>query len=74
MTACVLIRQTGGAFPSPPPPSFLAYRAVDFFKEVGNCLSHVSPVLSSLYGDDWEARLQVKLAQANYVHMLVLFK
>ncbi|GJS84763.1 retinoblastoma-related protein [Tanacetum coccineum] len=47
---------------------------VDFFKELPQFVVKTGPVLSDLYGSDWETRLQVKELQANFVHLSFLSK
>ncbi|KAG0563583.1 hypothetical protein KC19_8G043100 [Ceratodon purpureus] len=46
---------------------------VEFFKELPQFLAKAGPTLKSLYGEDWERRLQVKEVQANFVHLMVLY-
>lgn len=45
---------------------------IDFFKEMPQFVLKAGPVLSSIYGPDWEKRLEAKELQANFVHMSVL--
>lgn len=47
---------------------------VDFFKELPQYLVKIGPILSNLYGSDWETRLQAKELQANFVHLSLLSK
>lgn len=47
---------------------------VDFFKELPQFVVKTGPVLSNLYGSDWETRLQAKELQANFVHLSLLSK
>ncbi|XVE52327.1 hypothetical protein DITRI_Ditri02bG0114100 [Diplodiscus trichospermus] len=47
---------------------------VDFFKELPQFVIKVGPVLSSMYGEDWESRLEAKEMQANFVHLSLLSK
>ncbi|KAL5700551.1 Retinoblastoma-related protein 1 [Ranunculus cassubicifolius] len=47
---------------------------VDFFKEMPQFVLKAAPVLSSIYGADWEKRLEAKELQANFVHMSLLSK
>ncbi|KAF6143614.1 hypothetical protein GIB67_012413 [Kingdonia uniflora] len=46
----------------------------DFFKEMPQFFLKVGPILSNLYGADWEKRLEVKELQANFVHLSLLSK
>jgi retinoblastoma-like protein 1 len=46
---------------------------VEFFKELPQFLAKAGSTLKSLYGEDWERRLQVKEVQANFVHLMVLY-
>lgn len=47
---------------------------VDFFKELPQFVVKTGPILSNLYGSDWETRLQAKELQANFVHLSLLSK
>uniref|UniRef100_A0A803N6Z5 Retinoblastoma-related protein 1 n=3 Tax=Chenopodium quinoa TaxID=63459 RepID=A0A803N6Z5_CHEQI len=47
---------------------------VDFFKELPQFIVKVGPILSNMYGEDWEKRLEVKELQANFVHLSLLSK
>ncbi|XP_059455466.1 retinoblastoma-related protein [Corylus avellana] len=47
---------------------------VEFFKELPQFLVKAGPILSDLYGADWENRLEAKELQANFVHMSLLSK
>ncbi|KAL4570058.1 hypothetical protein LXL04_025708 [Taraxacum kok-saghyz] len=47
---------------------------VDFFKELPQFIVKIGPILSNLYGSDWETRLQAKELQANFVHLSLLSK
>lgn len=47
---------------------------VDFFKELPQFMVKIGPILSNLYGSDWETRLQAKELQANFVHLSLLSK
>lgn len=47
---------------------------VDFFKELPQFVVKVGPILSNLYGADWEKRLEAKELQANFVHLSLLSK
>uniref|UniRef100_A0A5B7AGK9 Retinoblastoma-related protein n=1 Tax=Davidia involucrata TaxID=16924 RepID=A0A5B7AGK9_DAVIN len=47
---------------------------VDFFKELPQFIVKVGPILSNLYGTDWEKRLEAKELQANFVHLSLLSK
>nr|B1ABR6.1 RecName: Full=Retinoblastoma-related protein [Hieracium piloselloides]ABZ85628.1 retinoblastoma-related protein [Hieracium piloselloides] len=47
---------------------------VDFFKELPQFIVKTGPILSNLYGSDWETRLQAKELQANFVHLSLLSK
>ncbi|PIA41331.1 hypothetical protein AQUCO_02200027v1 [Aquilegia coerulea] len=47
---------------------------IDFFKEMSQFVLRAGPVLSNLYGADWEKRLEAKELQANFVHMSLLSK
>ncbi|XVF82466.1 hypothetical protein PTKIN_Ptkin16aG0050700 [Pterospermum kingtungense] len=47
---------------------------VDFFKELPHFVVKAGPVLSNIYGEDWESRLEVKEMQANFVHLSLLSK
>ncbi|KAH9623773.1 hypothetical protein KSS87_020422, partial [Heliosperma pusillum] len=45
---------------------------VDFFKELPQFVVRVGPVLSVIYGLEWEKRLEAKELQANFVHLSCL--
>ncbi|KAB1209692.1 Retinoblastoma-related protein [Morella rubra] len=47
---------------------------VDFFKEIPQFVVKAGPILSSLYGADWENRLEAKELQADFVHLSHLSK
>lgn len=47
---------------------------VDFFKELPQFVVKVGPILSNMYGADWEKRLEAKELQANFVHLSLLSK
>lgn len=47
---------------------------VDFFKELPQFLVKSGPILSNIYGADWENRLEAKELQANFVHLSILSK
>ncbi|WOG90025.1 hypothetical protein DCAR_0209266 [Daucus carota subsp. sativus] len=47
---------------------------VDFFKEIPQFTVKVGPILSNLYGPDWEKRLEAKELQVNFVHMSLLIR
>ncbi|KAJ7982383.1 Retinoblastoma-related protein [Quillaja saponaria] len=47
---------------------------VDFFKELPQFVVKAGPVLSNMYGADWENRLEAKELQANFVHLSLLSK
>ncbi|CAN4090976.1 unnamed protein product [Withania somnifera] len=47
---------------------------LDFFKELPHFIIKVGPILSNLYGSDWEKRLQAKELQTNFVHLSILSK
>ncbi|KAA0034774.1 hypothetical protein IC582_022652 [Cucumis melo] len=47
---------------------------VEFFKELPQFVVKAGPVLSNLYGADWENRLEAKELQANFVHLTLLSK
>ncbi|KAG7945905.1 hypothetical protein I3843_14G011500 [Carya illinoinensis] len=47
---------------------------VDFFKELPHFVVKVGPILSNLYGADWENRLEAKELQADFVHLSLLSK
>nr|DAD30372.1 TPA_asm: hypothetical protein HUJ06_009223 [Nelumbo nucifera] len=47
---------------------------VDFFKEMPQFFLKAGPILSNLYGADWEKRLEAKELQANFVHLSLLSK
>ncbi|KAG7031913.1 Retinoblastoma-related protein [Cucurbita argyrosperma subsp. argyrosperma] len=47
---------------------------VEFFKELPQFVVKAGPVLSNLYGADWENRLEAKELQANFVHLSLLSK
>ncbi|KAA8539039.1 hypothetical protein F0562_025731 [Nyssa sinensis] len=47
---------------------------VDFFKELPQFIVKVGPILSNIYGTDWEKRLEAKELQANFVHLSLLSK
>lgn len=45
---------------------------VDFFKELPHFIVKAGPILSNIYGADWENRLEAKELQANFVHLSIL--
>ncbi|KAL2894820.1 Retinoblastoma-related protein [Bienertia sinuspersici] len=45
---------------------------VDFFKELPQFIVKVGPILSNIYGPDWDKRLEAKELQANFVHLSLL--
>ncbi|KDP42033.1 hypothetical protein JCGZ_03096 [Jatropha curcas] len=45
---------------------------VDFFKELPQYVVKAGPILSNMYGADWENRLEAKELQANFVHLSIL--
>ncbi|KAK4253867.1 hypothetical protein QN277_010487 [Acacia crassicarpa] len=45
---------------------------VDFFKELPQFLVKGGPILSNIYGTDWESRLEAKELHANFVHLSIL--
>ncbi|CAN8259637.1 unnamed protein product [Cochlearia groenlandica] len=47
---------------------------MDFFRELPQFVVKAGPVLSELYGADWESRLEAKELQANFVHLSLLSK
>ncbi|XP_059633401.1 retinoblastoma-related protein-like [Cornus florida] len=47
---------------------------VDFFKELPQFIDRVGPILCTMYGADWEKRLEAKELQANFVHLSLLSK
>ncbi|GMH15071.1 hypothetical protein Nepgr_016912 [Nepenthes gracilis] len=47
---------------------------VDFFKELPQFVVKVGPILSNMYGADWEKKLEAKELQANFVHLCLLSK
>ncbi|GMI86207.1 RETINOBLASTOMA-RELATED, RETINOBLASTOMA 1, RETINOBLASTOMA-RELATED PROTEIN 1 [Hibiscus trionum] len=47
---------------------------VDFFKELPQFVIKAGPVLSNMYGEDWESRLEAKEMQANFVHLSLISK
>lgn len=47
---------------------------VDFFKELPQFVVKVGPILSNMYGADWEKRLEAKELQTNFVHLSLLSK
>ncbi|XP_027153073.1 retinoblastoma-related protein [Coffea eugenioides] len=46
----------------------------DFFKELPHFILKVAPILTNLYGVDWEKRLEAKQMQTNFVHLSLLSK
>ncbi|XP_057439591.1 retinoblastoma-related protein-like [Lotus japonicus] len=46
----------------------------DFFKELPQFVVKAGPILSNLYGKDWENRLQAKEMHANAIHLTILSK
>ncbi|XVF41076.1 hypothetical protein PTKIN_Ptkin01aG0251100 [Pterospermum kingtungense] len=46
----------------------------DFFKELPQFVVKAGPVLSNMYGEDWESRLEAKKMQANFVLLSHLSK
>lgn len=47
---------------------------VDFFKELPQFLVKAGPVLSKMYGEDWENKLEAKELQTDFVHLSLLSK
>lgn len=47
---------------------------VDFFKELPQFIVKIGPILSNMYGADWEKKLEAKELQANFVHLSLLSK
>lgn len=47
---------------------------VDFYKELHQFLIKVGSILSNLYGEDWEKRLEAKESHTNFVHLTLLSK
>ncbi|BFG41419.1 hypothetical protein CerSpe_276940 [Prunus speciosa] len=47
---------------------------VDFFKELPQFVVKAGPVLSNLYGIDWENKLEAKELQANFENLILLCK
>lgn len=47
---------------------------MDFFKEMPQFLVKAGYILNTLYGSDWEKRLQAKEAQANFTHLTELYE
>eukprot|EP01018_Ginkgo_biloba_P033472 Gb_14616 [translate_table: standard] len=47
---------------------------VDFLKELPQFCFKASYILNTLYGNDWEKKLQAKEMEANFVHLTVLHK
>ncbi|GMI73256.1 RETINOBLASTOMA-RELATED, RETINOBLASTOMA 1, RETINOBLASTOMA-RELATED PROTEIN 1 [Hibiscus trionum] len=47
---------------------------VDFFKELPQFVVKAGSVLSNMYGEDWESRLEAKEMQANFVHLSLISK
>ncbi|KAF7836195.1 Retinoblastoma-related protein 1 [Senna tora] len=47
---------------------------MDFFKELPQFVVKGGPVLSNIYGTDWENRLEAKELQANFLHLSILSK
>ncbi|PQQ10454.1 retinoblastoma-related protein [Prunus yedoensis var. nudiflora] len=47
---------------------------VDFFKELPQFVVKAGPILSNLYGIDWENKLEAKELQANFVYLSLLSK
>ncbi|KAI9111281.1 hypothetical protein K1719_017693 [Acacia pycnantha] len=47
---------------------------VDFFKELPQFLVKGGPILSNIYGTDWESRLEAKELHANFLHLSILSK
>ncbi|CAN0862962.1 Retinoblastoma-related protein [Linum grandiflorum] len=45
---------------------------LDFFKELPQFVVKVDPILTNIYGSDWEKRLEAKELQANFVHLSTL--
>ncbi|XP_061375616.1 retinoblastoma-related protein 1 isoform X2 [Gastrolobium bilobum] len=46
----------------------------DFFKELPQFVVKAGPILSNLYGTDWESRLEAKEMHANAIHLKILSK
>ncbi|XP_051116256.1 retinoblastoma-related protein [Andrographis paniculata] len=46
----------------------------DFYKELHQFLIKVGSILSSIYGIDWEKRLEAKESQTNFIHLTLLSK
>ncbi|XP_057950261.1 retinoblastoma-related protein [Malania oleifera] len=47
---------------------------MDFFKELPQFVVKVGSILSTMYGTDWEKRLEAKELQTNFVHLRILSK
>ncbi|KAH6771101.1 retinoblastoma-related 1 [Perilla frutescens var. hirtella] len=47
---------------------------VDFYKELHQFLIKAGSILSNLYGEDWEKRLEAKESHTNFVHLTLLSK
>ncbi|KAM5551544.1 retinoblastoma-related protein [Rosa sericea] len=47
---------------------------VDFFKELPQFIVKAGPILSNLYGIDWESKLEAKELQANFLYLSLLSK
>ncbi|XP_074273399.1 retinoblastoma-related protein-like isoform X1 [Silene latifolia] len=45
---------------------------VDFFKELPQFVVRVGPTITTMYGAEWEKRLEVKELQTNFVHLRCL--
>ncbi|MED6145195.1 Retinoblastoma- protein 1 [Stylosanthes scabra] len=46
----------------------------DFFKELPQFVVKAGPILSNIYGSDWENRLEAKEMHANAIHLKILSK
>ncbi|XP_065867639.1 retinoblastoma-related protein [Euphorbia lathyris] len=51
---------------------FAKLNITDFFKELPQYVVKAGPILSNIYGADWESRLEAKELQANFVHLSIL--
>ncbi|XP_057721119.1 retinoblastoma-related protein isoform X1 [Arachis stenosperma] len=55
--------------------SFFVFNSIaDFFKELPQFVVKAGPILSNIYGSDWESRLEAKEMHANAIHLKILSK
>ncbi|XP_030534586.1 retinoblastoma-related protein isoform X3 [Rhodamnia argentea] len=47
---------------------------IDFFKELPQFVIKAGPIVSGIYGANWESRLEAREMQTNFVHLCILSK